>query len=428
MDESLNKIKDILKKEIGLDANTLGDATIDKILHQRMHACQIDNIEDYYHFIIQNSDELAVLLETAVIPETWFFRDTRPFKLVADHIKQYSKQKKICNILCIPCSTGEEPYSICMYLLQAGIAADVFNIHAVDISNNALSLAKQGVYGNNSFRNDIAKTYQKTYFEHDGGKEILKKNVKDAVNFSRMNILNESELSSLNVKFDFIFCRNLLIYFDINTKEKAFKNLHTIMQDNGMVFIGHSEFGSVPKNLFTVCGNDQAFGLIKYKPTEKPNKKPIKPQQNLNNKIYKSDFNTVKKDTASPFNKLKLEKSKSKKIAENKNNQTNTEGDLLTIAKTLADQENLSAAESTCFEFIDKHGDTAESFFILGLINEASKHYDIAEDFFRKSIYLDPKHYNSLLHLALLLRKLGDTKSAELFMKRAERINDTKTL
>lgn len=338
MEKALNKIKDILKREIGLDTDTLGDATLDKILHQRMYTCQIESVNDYYHFIVQNSDELAALLETAVIPETWFFRDTRPFKLVADHIKQHSKQKKSCNILCIPCSTGEEPYSIAMYLLHASIAADAFNIYAVDISNRALSLAQQGVYGKNSFRNDIAKEYKKIYFEHDNGKELLKKDIKDTINFSKMSILSKPELASLNVQFDFIFCRNLLIYFDLKTKENAFKNLHTIMQDDGMLFIGHSEFGSVPKKLFTVCGNNKAFGLIKYNPAaEKPHKQ-IEPPITSNKQIYKREFKTPKKTSALSFKTLILPESNTKKRISEKS--THKENNLLTSARALADQEN----------------------------------------------------------------------------------------
>ena len=427
METSLKKIKDILKKEIGLDAETLGDATINKILHQRMFAQNIDNIKDYYHLIMQNNDELAALLETAVIPETWFFRDTRPFSLISEHIKQQSETNKTCNILCIPCSTGEEPYSIAMHLLQSGITNNAFKIHAVDISHRALSLAEQAVYGKNSFRNETALEYKNIYFEHENGRDILKKNIKKSVNFSKISILNESGLHSLNETFDFIFCRNLLIYFDIKTKEKAFKNLHDILNDNGMLFIGHSEFGSVPDKLFTICGNNKAFGLIKYNKTHEDKKN--KNTNIISHQIYKQPLplHTSKKTSPLSFKGL-IQSVNVDPVKKNINHSNNPETDLLNHARHLADQKKLSEAESVCFEFIDQYSENAECFFILGLINETSQHNNMAEDFFRKSIYLNPKHYESLLHLSLLLKNTGDKKSAELLMKRAQRINDNKPL
>lgn len=418
MDIALKKLKDILKREIGLDASTLGEATIDKILQQRMHYCQIQTLHDYYHYITRNSDELTALLETAVIPETWFFRDTRPFNLLAENIRKKLRDNPAyhCNILCIPCSTGEEPYSIAMYLLHAGIKASAFSIQAVDISSQAIKLARQGVYGLNSFRNQTAREYQTFYFDQQNGRDILKDNIKKQVTFTKMSILNQDELTSLNTKYDFIFCRNLLIYFDSNTKKTAFQNLHKLMEDDGILFIGHSEFGSVPNSLFSVCGSEQAFGLIKSSQIKPVKTLPKKINPAPKAAIYKKPLKTRLKPVVSAFKKPP------KPETDKQQNLINSTADkLLNQARRLADQKKLGEAESLCFEFIDRHGDTAESFFILGLINEASGHQDMAEDFFRKSLYLNPQHYESLVHLSLLVKQQGDNRAAELLMKRAER-------
>ena len=146
MDLYHTKIAKILRDKIGLDCNTVGESTVEKILMQRMMSCKIDSIENYYQYLISNQGELNELLECAVIPETWFFRDIKPFQLIYDHIQQeLLKNKFTCvNILSIPCSTGEEPYSIAMYLLDKDVPITAFNIEAVDISQRSLEYAKQG--------------------------------------------------------------------------------------------------------------------------------------------------------------------------------------------------------------------------------------------------------------------------------------------
>ncbi|MDQ1362594.1 MAG: chemotaxis protein methyltransferase WspC, partial [Pseudomonadota bacterium] len=152
MDTSLDMLKELLKREIGLDTSTIGESSIKKFLGQRMRACNLTDIDDYYKRLNSDRNELSAFLETAVIPETWFFRDIRPFTLMLNAMKtsplKYSNNP--CSILSIPCSTGEEPYSIAMYLLQSGIPASSFRIKAVDISQRALDIATQGYYGNNS--------------------------------------------------------------------------------------------------------------------------------------------------------------------------------------------------------------------------------------------------------------------------------------
>ena len=415
MHSPLNKIKLIVKEKIGLDSSTIGDSTIEKIIQQRMHKCKMDDFENYYQLVNDNREELSELLEVVVIPETWFFRDIRPFEIIYKKIKQQITENKtgIFKILSIPSSTGEEPYSLAMYLIDKGIDAARFTIDAVDISCRALKCAEQGVYGNNSFRGKHYHEYQQRHFEKEGDFYKINSNIKNKVKFYRLNILQGDP--TLKLKFDFILCRNLLIYFDIPTKLIAFKNLSNFLKDSGYLFIGHSEFGSVPDIFFQNTGFEKAFALIK------PGHPDYRKKET--EKTTKTTPSSDKKQTpiAKPFKQKKAFESliKKEKPTASKDTINNAE-DVLKKIRKLADSANYDEAENICRQLINDNGEDVESLFLLGLINSSQNKTKIAEPLFRKGLFLDPKHYESLIHLSLLLQEAGDSKNAELLKRRAE--------
>jgi chemotaxis protein methyltransferase WspC len=422
MDTSLDTFKKILKHEIGLDAESIGEATIKKFLGQRMRACKLENIDEYCQLLANDGSELSALLETAVIPETWFFRDTRPFTVMLNHLKLNAHlfQKTPCNILSIPCSTGEEPYSIAMHLLQAGIPENSFKIKAMDISYRALEIAQQGNYGKNSFRGQTCLPYITLYFTPQNDQYTIQSKIRQCVTFGRVNILDNKTLP-YNLYFDFILCRNLLIYFDVNSKLEAFRNLHSILKDDGKLFIGHSEFGAVPKNLFTTTGTETAFGLIKFTPAAAP-------YTNITTNLPDNTYATTNYFTPkTPPVKQKpafTDFIKTPEINATTTDSIDTAGsteNLLEQAQLLADQGNLKKAEEYCLRYMDEKGEHADTLFLLALIKESAGQRKTAESFYRKALYLDPRHYQSLIHLSLLLEQTGDRKAANLLRQRAER-------
>jgi len=423
METSLDKIKAILKREIGLDASTIGEATINKILNSRMRNCNVDNLDDYYICLNNISGELNLLLETSVIPETWFFRDDKPFKLILEKISKQllTRQKKPCRILCAPCSTGEEPYSIAIFLHSNGIPETAYEIQAVDISHNSINIAKQGIYNKNSFRGEKAKMYINNYFTPDNEEYVLNKNIRSSVKFKRVNIVDANTLPFKN-KFDFILCRNLLIYFDMPTKEIAYKNMNNLLMDEGLLFIGHSEFGSVPEKIFSTTKRGSTFCLMKR------NNNAEKIEENNFNKKNKTISLLDKKKPAAikAFSKpeqyvpRKTNSESKPETATQKEPDTNDK-DLIKQARTLADQGKLGEAESLCLEYINIYNDHEDSFFLLGLISEASGNDSQAHSFYKKALYLNPKHYESLIHLSLIFKNEGDIKASNLLKERAER-------
>ena len=384
MKSALNKIKLIVKDKIGLDSSTIGDSTLEKIIIQRMKQCEIEDLEVYCTLVKNNREELSELLEVAVIPETWFFRDIKPFEIIYKKTKDRldENSSSLLKILSIPSSTGEEPYSLAMYLIDKGIDESRFTIDAVDISARALQCAEQGLYGNNSFRGKHYHAYQKKHFTKEGELHKIKPDVSNKVKFYQLNILQNDH--TLKNKFDFILCRNLLIYFDTETKLIAFKNLSNGLKDDGYLFIGHSEFGSVPGELFQNTGFEQAFALIKHC---HPN---FKTKQSLNHTI-KTPVVPVKPGTKEQTFKQKVPfESLIHKVANTNTDTKNLKTDIplpLNKVRELANSAEYKEAEFLCHQYIDSHGESSESLFLLGLIASSQKNSSIAESLFRKSYF-----------------------------------------
>jgi len=414
MDTSLDKIKQLLKNKTGLDSSTIGNNTLEKILKQRMQHCNIESFDDYYRLVTHNSDELNELLEISVIPETWFFRDTRPFEVIYRAIqrKLLSNSSSKIDILSIPCSTGEEACSIAMYLIDKGIPPSAFHIDAIDISSRALQYARQGIYSDNSFRGKEYKAYQEKYFAIQNGSFRIDPRILQQIHYRQQNILAEIGPAR---QYDFILCRNLLIYFDANTKNTAFLTLSTLLKNDGLLFIGHSELGSIPDKLFQNQGSQSAFALIKPEHPEynRPDRHPEKTETSHRSAhhlyvaekkpVFQSASTTTNTDTTDTDNR-------------------NSKQSLIQQARRLANANKFDRAQSACMKYIERYSEDSEILFLLGLIASSQNKNHQAESQFRKALFLDPAHYESLTHLSLLLNEQGDHKNAELLKKRARRV------
>ena len=149
------KFAELLREAIGFDVRTVGHSVIEHALRGRMAACGTARMEDYWYELRRNNGELQELIESTVVSETWFFRDQEAFAALPKIVlKEWwpGNSGNVLRLLSVPCSSGEEPYSMAMALLQAGLAPRNFKIDAVDISARALAEATRANYAKNSFR------------------------------------------------------------------------------------------------------------------------------------------------------------------------------------------------------------------------------------------------------------------------------------
>jgi len=176
------------------------------------------------------------LVDYLTTNETYFYRE---FTQIEEFVKLVKQQDENIKILCAPSATGEEPYSIVIALLEAGISKNKFEVIGIDINQEALTKANIAIYGERNVRN-LSTAILGKYFTKQDNTYILSENVKSLVTYKLANIFDTS-FQDLG-KFDFIFSRNMLIYFDKQTKQKA-KNILESMRKNKEydVFFGHAD-------------------------------------------------------------------------------------------------------------------------------------------------------------------------------------------
>ena len=188
----MKQIEHLLRKTTGLDAASIGSTSIQRAVRQRIRSLGLKRLEEYEQLLEKSGTEWDELVESVIVTETWFFRDAEPFaafvRLVLEEWLPAHPAAPM-RLLSIPCASGEEPYSVVMALLDAGMAPERFQVEGVDISGRALARAEWGVYGKNSFRGkDLA--FRDRYFQASKEGFVLDSAVRSCVRFYRDNLFS----------------------------------------------------------------------------------------------------------------------------------------------------------------------------------------------------------------------------------------------
>lgn len=232
MRDITGEISALLERRTGLDATVTGPEHIQSAVDRRRNELELSPAL-YAARLQQDAGEVQALTDLVVVAETWFFRDLVPFELMAREALQLRRAPQV---LCAPCSSGEEAYSAAIYLHEAGLTD--YRIHGIDICRPALERAQRGVYSRHSFRED-APSFCARHFSGDGDFQV-KEELKRNIFFGQGNLLERQALAALP-EFDFIFCRNLLIYLTPAARKTVLENLLEKLRPGGLLFTGHSE-------------------------------------------------------------------------------------------------------------------------------------------------------------------------------------------
>jgi chemotaxis protein methyltransferase WspC len=389
----------LLHTAIGLDSASIGMASIERAVVQRIAACRLADAQAYLEYLKERPEEMQALVETIVVPETWFFRDPKAFGLAADHARAAAPAK--LHFLCIPCSTGEEPYSLAMALLDAQVSPDRFHIDAIDVSERALAHARKGCYGRNSFRGQELE-YRDRYFQQSDEGCILDPAVRQLVHFHRGNLLDDTSMARGRT-YDAIFCRNLLIYFDSATQHRAILGLEKLLTPQGLLCLGPAETGLLAPFEFTHTRVPLTFAFRKGKPVPARIPPPIARVSPIQ-KFPQFPIHPIAKPVFKPLPPPPV---------------APVAG--LDHASRLADEGRLDEVAALCHAFLKQSGASAQAYYLLGLVSDAASRTDEAAAHYRKALYLDPQHHDTLLHYSLLTARRGDTGVAQALRERARR-------
>jgi chemotaxis protein methyltransferase WspC len=389
---SLSAILALLRQEMGLNPASVGKGTVTTALRRRMAALGCVDEAEYEARLSASKEELQELVEEMSIPETWFFREESAFACLRGHVQHVlssAEKTRPFRIACVPCATGEEAYSIVMALLDMGLPADRFKVHALDISYRALIRAQQGLYGEYSFR-AADKRFRSKYFQAEAKTWRIDPAVSASVSFHHGSALSlPSPFSSTT--YDVVFCRNMLIYLDADAREQVVSGLKRMLAPDGILLVGYSEVSIALQQGFT-RGTDGALRLgqptvlpTATAPTRRRRQTPVavRPSEEALSP-RKMPFSTIATSAVAPAVAA---------VAA-------TTDDLAQI-RALADTGQLEEAGARCAEAIRGGAHSAGLYCLQGLILNAQGHLAAARESYRKALYLDPQHADARWQLSL---------------------------
>ena len=272
-ESDFQKFAEFFYRKTGIHFDASKRYFVDKRLIDRIAITGAENFRAYFVALRFATDgrELQQLVNTMTVNETYFFREVYQFDCLVNHMLDEVAARKPkgsrIRIWSIPSSTGEEPYSIAIYLLErwARIADYEVEILSSDIDSNVLKAAQDGIYSARSVAN-LPRNYLNKYFTaHGNGEWRISRELVESVEFSLVN-LSESGDTRRFRDIDVIFCRNLLIYFDDLSRRVAAEAMYDALSPGGFICLGHSESMSRISSLFTMRRFPDA--MVHQKPQE----------------------------------------------------------------------------------------------------------------------------------------------------------------
>lgn len=267
-DDKFRAIRDFIYSQCGIFFTDNKKYLLEGRLAKRLDVLEIKDYDEYLKLIQSGTDreeELKILFESITINETSFFRNEPQFNALEAQIanevilSKKSAGKRMVRFWSAACSSGEEAYTMAMIYLEKikprypGIELEIVG---TDINSQMLETAYDGVYRDYSIRN-TPKLYLDKYFSVIDGKYYLHDDVKRLVRFSTLNLYDQQQMRTMS-DFDVIFCCNVLIYFDMNSKKQVIADLYNSLDRGGYLFIGYSE---------SLHGITKAFKLVHYPKT-----------------------------------------------------------------------------------------------------------------------------------------------------------------
>jgi chemotaxis protein methyltransferase WspC len=418
---NLTPITQFLERRIGLDTAVVGEELVAHMVAARMTATGLAVAADYLACLAADPLEQQALCEALTVQESWFFRDEAPFRflqeLAVDPAAPWSGRR--LRILSCPCSRGEEPYSIVISLLAAGVVPEQLAVTAADVSGTALAAARHGVYGAGAFRGAWAEELRRRYLlPVPGGRYEVPPSVRAAVSFFRGNLV-DPDFAAGAAPYDMVFCRNLLIYLTAGARQQAWATLDRLLAPGGWLFVGHAEvmpavtarFVPGPVSAAFACRKPLASrpggaaglplavtaGRLRPCPPARPFPAPVALA------VPACGEAAATRPAAAPV------------IA------AAVTVDEAAAVRCLADQGDLAAAVCRCGQWLRRQPASAEAHYLMGTLCAAQNDPLAAETNLKRALYLDSGHGDAMLHLALVLERRGDLTGAARLRRRLRR-------
>ena len=251
--EELKRLKIFIKKEFGIALDDKQLLRAKKRIENVLISNGFELFSPFYHQLRFGGDTTLKqdLINAITINETYFWREHEHFSILAQEVlPKVAQNQEHIRILVAPTSSGEELYSIMFAILDEGSVIKKRDIEMVgiDIDSNMIAKAKEGLYSRRSVEK-LPKPFLERYFKKEGELYRLHRTLRQSSTFLQRNIFDKEAISKLG-RFDIIFSRNMLIYFDMEQKREVLDIFYTLLKDDGLLFLGHADANGIDKSRF----------------------------------------------------------------------------------------------------------------------------------------------------------------------------------
>jgi chemotaxis protein methyltransferase CheR len=255
-DAEFNRIRTLIDRRAGIQLTQAKRSMVYNRLARRLRETGCRTFGDYLdRYLIEGSAEWESFVNALTTNLTAFFREEYHFPVLADLLRQRVQQHGSASVWCAAASTGQEPYSIAMTAVEALGAAPPVSVLASDIDTDVLDSARNGVYPLETVaKMDAARLHR--FFQRGKGERIgfvrVRPELRSMVRYERINLVDPQW--PMKDRFDAIFCRNVMIYFDRDTRQRLVESFHALLKPGGLLFVGHSESFNDSRALFSLNG------------------------------------------------------------------------------------------------------------------------------------------------------------------------------
>ena len=372
----------LLSQRTGLNAGSLGLNVIERAAG-RISESQGKSLTELLSDCRAQPDSFHNLLAAVMVPESWFFRDRELFSELALFCRRIADTKKRpVRLLSAPCAHGEEPYSMVLALISAGLSPEQVEVVALDIVPEFIEIAKVGIYSSHAFRSDLLPWEQRFFSAVPGGLRIDPA-ITSRVTFKCLNLV-ESELEHLG-RFDVIFCRNMLIYLDRPSQDLVIRKLLSILDVEGVLAL-------TPAEAILAANHN------------------VEPALSGRVDVFKSR-RSQGAVVGAPVKLTEQERKGSPYLPEARE-QVGAEEDSLELAHREANSGRVRAALDVLGRLLRAEPENAGALLMEGVLRELQGDLDSARASYRRVLYLEPNNAEGRMHLASLEQRVGNVARA----------------
>jgi chemotaxis protein methyltransferase WspC len=397
---NLLAVEALVSDRLGIDPASLGSAVLPRAVETRMKLRHVASPQAYIAMLGAEVAEVDALVAELVVAETWFFRGGRSF---FDRLAKFitGRAVKPVRILSVPCSTGEEPYSLAVALHDLHIPPEHYRIDAVDLAPEHLKRAALGRFTAFAFR-EAGTDIRPLYFRTSEDRWQIQPHFRHSIRFLFGNLIAPSFLVAESA-YDLILCRNLFIYLTPDGRRRAMANLDRLLVRDGWLCLTPGEAERLPAGRFVQEGPLE-FGIYRRN-------------------AVGSGVNTVAEATltstpASPAIPPSVPVAEPRfpprgVVAPPARAQSHNPVAPLEAARALANAGQLVEALAACESVLRVETESADAYALLGVIHQAEGHFSEAAEALRRALYLAPDHPEALSHMLVICDRRGDTTQAD---------------